>query len=68
MLLGEADAGLVYVTDVRAAGEEVEGIEVPEADAAVNLYPAARIADRTAIRSSLRRGSRCSPDPLVRRP
>ena len=44
VLLGEADAGLVYVTDVRAAGEEVEGIEVPEADAAVNVYPAARIA------------------------
>ena len=27
--LGEADAGLVYVTDVVAAGDRVEGIEVP---------------------------------------
>ncbi len=45
--LGEADAGLVYVTDVRAAGAEVEGIEVPEADGAVNLYPVAPLAGRT---------------------
>ncbi len=26
---GEADAGLVYVTDVAAAGDDVEGIDVP---------------------------------------
>ncbi len=26
---GEADAGLVYVTDVNAAGDDVEGIEFP---------------------------------------
>jgi molybdate transport system substrate-binding protein len=37
--LGEADAGLVYVTDVVAAGDAVEGIEVPEAAEAVNRYP-----------------------------
>jgi molybdate transport system substrate-binding protein len=30
--LGEADAGLVYVTDVRAAGGAVLSIRVPEAD------------------------------------
>lgn len=45
VLLGEADAGLVYVTDVRAAGAEVEGIAVPDADAAVNLYPVTALAD-----------------------
>ena len=28
--LGEVDAALVYRTDVRSAGDEVEGIEVPE--------------------------------------
>lgn len=39
--LGEADAGLVYVTDVRAAGDDVEGVAVPEADAVVNRYPIA---------------------------
>lgn len=38
--LGEVDAGLVYVTDVRSAGEEVAGIALPEAQAAVSDYPA----------------------------
>lgn len=42
---GEADAGLVYVTDVRAAGDAVEGIAVPEADQVVNEYPVATLAD-----------------------
>ena len=36
---GEADAGLVYVTDVRAAGDSVQGIAFPEASEAVNTYP-----------------------------
>jgi molybdate transport system substrate-binding protein len=43
--LGEADAGLVYVTDVVAAGDAVEGIEVPEAAEVVNRYPLAVLAD-----------------------
>ncbi len=37
---GEADAGLVYRTDVLAAGEAVRGTDVPGADAAANRYPA----------------------------
>lgn len=37
--LGEADAGLVYRTDVAAAGSKVEGIDFPEADEVVNSYP-----------------------------
>lgn len=36
---GEADAGLVYVTDVLGAGDDVEGIDLPEASAVVNTYP-----------------------------
>lgn len=32
---GEADAGLVYVTDVRAAGSSVRGIDFPEAARAI---------------------------------
>jgi molybdate transport system substrate-binding protein len=39
--LGEADAGLVYRTDVAAAGDTVEGIEVPEAADVINRYPIA---------------------------
>ncbi|HEY0636876.1 MAG TPA: molybdate ABC transporter substrate-binding protein [Pseudonocardiaceae bacterium] len=39
--LGEVDAGLVYRTDVRAAGDDVEGIDFPEATQAVNEYPIA---------------------------
>lgn len=42
---GEADAGLVYVTDVIAAGEDVEGVEFPESSSAVNVYPIATLAD-----------------------
>ncbi|MGL5811480.1 MAG: molybdate ABC transporter substrate-binding protein [Nocardioides sp.] len=41
---GEADAGLVYVTDVRAAGDAVIGIEFDEAARAVNTYPIATVA------------------------
>ncbi len=36
---GEGDAGLVYVTDVTAAGDGVEGIDFPEAADVVNHYP-----------------------------
>lgn len=42
---GEADAGLVYVTDVVAAGDDVEGVEIPGDVNAVNLYPIATVAD-----------------------
>ncbi len=40
---GEADAGLVYVTDV-IASDSVQGIEFPESSAAVNVYPIATVA------------------------
>lgn len=41
---GEADAGLVYVTDVAAAGDAVTGIEFAESSQAVNTYPIAPLA------------------------
>ena len=37
----EVDAGLVYTTDVRAAGDRVEGITVSEAAGVPNRYPVA---------------------------
>ena len=41
---GEADAGLVYVTDVIAAGDAVEGIAFAESAAAITTYPIAALA------------------------
>ncbi|MDP9240804.1 MAG: molybdate ABC transporter substrate-binding protein [Actinomycetota bacterium] len=37
--LGEADAGLVYVTDVKAAGGKVDGVNFPESAKAIATYP-----------------------------
>ena len=41
---GEADAGLVYVTDVQGAGDKVKGIAFDESGEAVNTYPIAVLA------------------------
>ncbi|MGY4648207.1 molybdate ABC transporter substrate-binding protein [Mycobacterium sp. URHB0021] len=38
---GEADAGLVYVTDARGAGDKVTAVAFPESADAVNTYPIA---------------------------
>jgi molybdate transport system substrate-binding protein len=43
--LGEVDAALVYRTDVIAAGDQVEGIDFPEAGDAVNDCPIVVLAD-----------------------
>jgi molybdate transport system substrate-binding protein len=42
--LGEVDAALVYRTDVKAAGAEVEGEDFAESSSAVNDYPLAPLA------------------------
>lgn len=42
--LGEADAGMVYVTDVRAAGGDVKGIRIPGRVNASTRYPIAALA------------------------
>ncbi|MBZ5741320.1 molybdate ABC transporter substrate-binding protein [Nocardioides mangrovi] len=42
---GEADAGVVYVTDVTAAGDAVNGVTFPESGKVVNTYPIAPVAD-----------------------
>lgn len=40
---GEADAGLVYVTDVKGAGGKVKGIPFDQSGEAVNTYPIATV-------------------------
>jgi len=42
---GQADAGLVYVTDVIAAGDDVQGVTFPESSTAANVYPIAPLKD-----------------------
>ncbi|MEU8757500.1 molybdate ABC transporter substrate-binding protein [Streptomyces chartreusis] len=39
VILKEADAAVVYKTDVKAAGDKVEGVEFPESADAINDYP-----------------------------
>jgi molybdate transport system substrate-binding protein len=40
---GNVDAGMVYVTDVQAAGSKVKGVTIPDGDNASTLYPIATI-------------------------
>ena len=41
---GQADAGLVYVTDAAGAGDKVTAVAFPEAAQAVNTYPIAALS------------------------
>jgi molybdate transport system substrate-binding protein len=43
--LGSVDAGMVYVTDVMAAGTKVKGVTISDSDNASTLYPIATISD-----------------------
>jgi len=44
VLTGQADAGVVYVTDARSAGDAVSTVAFPASGAAVNTYPIAVLA------------------------
>jgi molybdate transport system substrate-binding protein len=41
--LGEADAGIVYVTDVAAGGGKVEGVDIPKEQNVTATYPIATV-------------------------
>jgi molybdate transport system substrate-binding protein len=43
VLTGQADAGLVYVTDALGAGAKITSVPFPESAAAVNVYPIAAL-------------------------
>ena len=43
--LGSVDAGMVYVTDVMAAGTKVKGVPIPANENASTLYPIATISN-----------------------
>jgi molybdate transport system substrate-binding protein len=43
--LGNVDAGMVYVTDVMAAGTKVKGVTIPASENASTVYPIATISN-----------------------
>jgi len=42
---GDLDAGIVYVTDVMAAGDAVEGVDIPADENVIATYPIAALTD-----------------------
>ncbi|MGH3566010.1 MAG: molybdate ABC transporter substrate-binding protein [Pseudonocardia sp.] len=46
---GNADAGVVYVTDVKEADAMIDGVTFPEADQAINDYPIAVLKNSAQV-------------------
>jgi molybdate transport system substrate-binding protein len=49
---GEADAGIVYTTDVSAAGAAAEGVAIPDNINVIAQYPAAPVKASTNLNSA----------------
>ncbi len=64
---GEADAGLVYASDAVAAGDDVESVEIPDAEEELTTYFTTRWS-RARTPSWPRSGPTWSPPRRVRRP
>jgi molybdate transport system substrate-binding protein len=47
--LGEADAGIVYVTDIKAAGASVHGVDIPDVVNVIADYPIVVLKDSQNI-------------------
>ena len=52
--LGEADAGIVYVTDVKAAGDKVAGVAIPDGDNVIATYPIVAVRSSAAADAFVR--------------
>ena len=50
--LGEADAGIVYVTDVRSGGAKVAGVPIPDPQNVVAQYPVVELKSATSAGSA----------------
>ena len=49
--LGEADAGVVYATDVLAAGDAISGVEIPDDVNVIAEYPIVVVSDSDVARA-----------------
>ncbi len=68
--LGEADAGIVYATDVKSAGAKATGVAIPAADNVIASYPIAvvkKAVHRDAARSFVRLVLSASGQRMLRR-
>jgi molybdate transport system substrate-binding protein len=49
---GDAEAAIVYVTDVEAAASSVDGVKIPDAVNQIALYPIAPVAERSNVKTA----------------
>jgi molybdate transport system substrate-binding protein len=49
VISGDLDAGIVYITDVKAAGSKVEFVEIPIKENVTTTYPIAMVAQTKNI-------------------
>jgi molybdate transport system substrate-binding protein len=52
VVMGEADAGIVYVTDVTAAGTSVAGVPIPNDQNVIATYPIAVVKGSSHLKAA----------------